>query len=122
VAIAFAALTLGGVVLVVIGWMGWAGRLPRNHIAGIRTPYTMRSDANWYATHRYAGPLYVVWGALLAVVGVLASVLTVVGWLPTGPATAVSLALTVLALGGVIAGWLYGTRRARAELAATSEG
>lgn len=52
------------VVFVTMVGMGWLliwmaraaadGRLKRNHIAGIRIPSTMKSDAAWLAGHRAA--------------------------------------------------------------------
>ncbi len=47
-------LGIGGVVLVVLGRMAAAGRLPRNIFAGIRIPSTLRSDEAWMAGHRAA--------------------------------------------------------------------
>jgi hypothetical protein len=41
----------GGVVLVVVGRLAASGRLPRNILAGIRLPSTMRSDEAWRAGH-----------------------------------------------------------------------
>jgi hypothetical protein len=44
----------GGVVVVGLGRMAAAGRLPRNLFAGIRLPSTLRSDEAWRAGHRTA--------------------------------------------------------------------
>jgi hypothetical protein len=43
-----------GVIVVVLGRLGAAGRLPRNLLAGIRIPSTLRSDAAWLAGHQAA--------------------------------------------------------------------
>jgi hypothetical protein len=45
---------LAGVVVVVLGRLAATGRLPRNVLAGIRIPSTMRSDEAWRAGHRAA--------------------------------------------------------------------
>ncbi|MGD0981898.1 MAG: SdpI family protein [Solirubrobacteraceae bacterium] len=49
-------LAVAGTVMVAIGRLAAAGRLPRNPIAGIRIPSTMRDDAAWKAGHRAGAP------------------------------------------------------------------
>lgn len=44
------------------------GKTERNFFIGIRLPWTLASSANWRITHRLAGKLMVVFGALLAVI------------------------------------------------------
>ncbi|MBF4613082.1 SdpI family protein [Curtobacterium sp. VKM Ac-1376] len=49
------ALEIGAALLVI--WLTWRagnGSLPRNGLAGIRTPTTMSSDAAWRIAHRAA--------------------------------------------------------------------
>ncbi|MEV4291481.1 hypothetical protein AB0K40_38755 [Nonomuraea bangladeshensis] len=46
---------LAGLVLGVVGYLGLAGRLPRNEFAGVRTATTMRSDATFLAARREGG-------------------------------------------------------------------
>jgi len=41
------------------------GEIERNFFLGVRTPWTLASDANWKATHRFAGRLMVGAGCLL---------------------------------------------------------
>lgn len=43
-----------GVLLLWMASAAASGRLKRNHIAGIRTPSTMTSDAAWLAAHQRA--------------------------------------------------------------------
>jgi uncharacterized membrane protein len=50
-----------GVLLMVIG--NYMGKLRKNFFIGIRTPWTLASDAVWERTHRFAGPLFVAAGA-----------------------------------------------------------
>lgn len=45
---------LSGVIILVLGRLSAAGRLPRNPLAGIRIPSTLRSDEAWRAGHRAA--------------------------------------------------------------------
>ena len=63
------ALTFGGLGLLVIGLLALRGKLRRNHVAGIRTPFTMRSDENWYATHRHAAPVLIFAGVAVTAMG-----------------------------------------------------
>ena len=57
-----AGFVLGPVLIVAglsIAWLAvraWRGDLPRNSLAGIRTPATMASDAAWARGHRAGGP------------------------------------------------------------------
>lgn len=64
------------------------GKVEPNYFIGIRTPWTLASEAVWVQTHRWAGPIF-IGGGLLMLVG---------GWLPgkTG------LLLSGVALAGVI--------------------
>lgn len=56
-----------GVLLIVIG--NGAGKITRNHIVGIRTPWTLASDEIWARTHRIGGWLLVPAGLVAAVAG-----------------------------------------------------
>jgi len=47
------------------------GKLRRNFYIGIRTPWTLASEANWYATHRFAGKLMVAGGSFALVAALL---------------------------------------------------
>ena len=67
-------LALSGVVVITVGRMSAAGLLPRNMLAGIRIPSTLRSDDAWRAGHAAAATALTVAGlgpiAAAAVVGV----------------------------------------------------
>lgn len=52
-----------GVLVTVIG--NYMGKLQRNFFAGIRTPWTLASEATWERTHRLAGKLFVVAGLVV---------------------------------------------------------
>lgn len=43
------------------------GKLERNFFVGVRVPWTIASEANWRATHRFGGLLMVIFGVLLLV-------------------------------------------------------
>lgn len=47
-------LFVAGVLILGLAALGGAGRLPKNYLAGIRIPSTMRSQAAWVAGHRAA--------------------------------------------------------------------
>lgn len=70
------ALLATGVLLMVIG--NYMGKLRRNFFIGIRTPWTLTSDAVWERTHRLGGRLFVLAG----LVTVLATVWLRTRWLP----------------------------------------
>lgn len=59
------ALVAVGVLLVVMG--NFMGKLRKNFFVGIRTPWTLASDAVWERTHRMAGWLFMLAGVLLVV-------------------------------------------------------
>lgn len=88
-------LGLPGVIIVTLGWMAAAGRLPRNVLAGIRIPSTMRSDEAWLAGHRAAASALTAAGLGPIALGVVAGV-----WKPAGGGQK--------ALSRIGAGWLLG--------------
>ncbi|MGO9560323.1 MAG: SdpI family protein [Acidimicrobiales bacterium] len=53
---------ISGVIMIVVGRMAAAGRLPRNLFAGIRIPSTLRTDEAWLAGHRAASTALTVAG------------------------------------------------------------
>jgi len=52
-----------GLLFVVIG--NYLPKSTRNYSIGIKVAWALDDDANWQATHRFAGRLYVIIGALL---------------------------------------------------------
>lgn len=58
-----------GTLFMVIG--NYMGKLRRNFFVGIRTPWTLSSDAVWERTHRMGGWLFML-GGLVAIVATLA--------------------------------------------------
>ena len=111
--VALALVTIAAVALVVLGWLGLIGKLPPNGVAGIRTPFTRASDANWYATHRAAAPLLIFGGVASLMAGLAFLPFTIAGNVSNEVAGTVSLILAVVLAASAIAGWLFGTRSAR---------
>lgn len=64
-----------GVLLMVLG--NYMGKLRRNFFMGVRTPWTLTSEAVWERTHRLAGRTYVLGGVAMVVLA-LAGALS--GW------------------------------------------
>jgi len=55
-----------GVLLMVLG--NYMGKLRRNFFCGIKTPWTLASEAVWERTHRLAGWLFVLAGVVMVIV------------------------------------------------------
>lgn len=113
---AFLVLALAAVAVILIGWYGWLGKLPRQHIAGIRTPYTMRSDEHWNAVHRYGSPYLIFGGVAVLAISLAVFPFAVGGALPGTFSAAVALAAALVMLGAVLASWYFGVRAAKAQL------
>lgn len=54
-----------GALLMVLG--NYMGKLRRNFFIGIRTPWTIASEATWERTHRFGGRLFMLAGVLVLV-------------------------------------------------------
>lgn len=95
-------LILAGLALIVVAVASWQGRLPRNALAGVRTPSTMRSDQAFKVANKVAAPLTAAGGVVLGLGGVLAALL---GKSSAGPVLiACALACAVLCVVGAIKG------------------
>ncbi len=104
-----AVLLLGGSALLVVGWRGLRGRLPRNRYAGVRTPATLCSDEAFELGNRVAAPAILAAGGVSAVSGVV---------LPGLPSLTSVVVVAVLGLIGVVVltgvGGVLGNRAASA--------
>ncbi|MDR1188642.1 MAG: SdpI family protein [Bifidobacteriaceae bacterium] len=110
-----------GVVFVVVGGLGWAKRLRRNSLVGLRTPSTMASDESWAQANFVAGR----WLTVSGVVVLLGAVVAFVEWIGRAPATGLQVTLYVSgvlaavgSVGGVAAGVIAARRSVRSEKAA----
>jgi uncharacterized membrane protein len=81
-----------GVLFVLLG--NYMGKLRRNFFVGIRTPWTLASDAVWERTHRFGGRLFVLGGLAMVIVALVDPV----PWL---------LLIVVLAVLSIAAGYSY---------------
>lgn len=54
-----------GVLYLLLG--NYMGKLQRNFFIGIRTPWTLASDAVWERTHRFGGRLFMLGGLVMVV-------------------------------------------------------
>lgn len=59
-----------GLLFIALG--NYLGKFPKNFFVGIRTPWTLASDAVWNRTHRLAGWLFMAAGVLIVGNGFLA--------------------------------------------------
>ena len=55
--------TFLAIVFIVIG--NYLPKIQRNATVGIRIPWTLSDDKNWYKTHRMAGKLWVIGGLII---------------------------------------------------------
>ncbi|HLT70414.1 MAG TPA: SdpI family protein [Acidimicrobiales bacterium] len=106
--IAIVAMVAGSLVVAEVGRRATAGTLPRNHLAGIRVPATMRDDAAWDRGHRAGGPVLVATGLAGAAAGLTAWPVEVAA----GPAAAAGVVLGAAVL--LLAGVVVAARRATA--------
>jgi uncharacterized membrane protein len=44
-------------------------KIPSNYFAGVRTPWTLTSEKNWYKTHRVSGYVFVIGGIFMMLRG-----------------------------------------------------
>lgn len=78
-----------GVLYLLLG--NYMGKLRRNFFMGIRTPWTLASEAVWERTHRLAGWLFVLAGVAM----VIAAPIPAVRWLSLGVVAVACLAPAV---------------------------
>jgi uncharacterized membrane protein len=68
-------LMVAGLGLIGVAVASWQERLPRNGLAGVRTPSTMRSDQAFKVANKVAAPLTAAGGVLLILGGLLTALL-----------------------------------------------
>lgn len=114
--IVFIFILFGSMAVMMVGWQGWQGKLRRNPLAGIRTPYSMSSDERWKAVHHHGAP-YLIFGGVATFSAALALLpFAIADVLPEMFVTAVVIAIVAVILGSVLAAWRKGISAAKAEL------
>ena len=105
------AITMDRAMPAVVGAMiaitgNWMGKLRRNSLMGIRTPWTLASDYVWERTHRAGGKVMVGYGLAVLAAAVLARGVVIVAVVIVG-----ALGLTVWAM---VYSWMV-SRRGRSQ-------
>ena len=70
--VAAAVVIVAGGLVAFVGLLGRLGRLPRNRLAGVRTPATLRSDRAFEVGNRVAAPAVIAGGVAAMVGGLVA--------------------------------------------------
>ena len=65
--VAYVILLGAGLAILVTALLAAGGRLPRNYVAGIRTPSLLRSEQAWRAGHAAAAPWLLGAGAVVTI-------------------------------------------------------
>lgn len=93
-----------GLLLCVLG--NFMPKFKHNYFCGIRTPWSLASEENWWRTHRLGGPLWFWGGLAVAVLAVFC-----------GGAVLTAVAVAVIAVVGLVpvvySWWLWQTGRTR---------
>lgn len=53
-----------GIVMVIFPIPLLIGKVPRNHLYGIRIPKAYKSDDNWYTINKYGAKVLIIWGII----------------------------------------------------------
>lgn len=70
-----------GIMFIVIG--NYLGKIRRNYMFGVRTPWTLASELAWNKTHRITGKLFVISGILIVVASFWSSVVAFITMMTT---------------------------------------
>lgn len=101
-------LFLGAATVLAVAVMGLVGKLPRNHWAGIRLPYTMSNDERWEATHKFAAPFLIFGAAGVAAVTLAFIPFALAGRISDTLGAIVAIVSAVVLLTAVVFGALIG--------------
>lgn len=86
------------VVLVVLGGVAAAGKLPGNGTIGLRVPEVRKHESTWRQAHQVVGPFWILAGVAMALGAAFAFISH--GWLWVAPVIAVVAAVVSLSVGG----------------------
>lgn len=67
--IGFAIILFMGVLFIVTG--NYIPKVKQNYSIGIKIPWTLAYENNWYRTHRFAGKLWVIGGVIICLTAVI---------------------------------------------------
>ncbi len=67
--VAFVSIIFFGILFMVIG--NFMPKCKHNYTVGIKVPWTLNDEENWNATHRFAGKVWVIGGAVLVLTSFL---------------------------------------------------
>lgn len=76
-------MSLVGIVFIIIG--NYMPKIKQNRTLGIKIPWTLKSEENWNATHRFCGKVWVIGGFLFiigAFFGKIAAIILLAALLP----------------------------------------
>ena len=65
-----------GIMFIIIG--NWLPKCPQTYTMGIKLPWTLHSEANWNATHRFGGKVWVLGGIMSMFAGFIGGFWTLV--------------------------------------------
>lgn len=111
--VAFLAVSVGGFTLVTVGLLGLLGKLPPNHIAGIRTPYSLSSPERWYAVHQAGSPIMIFAGVAIVSAGLAFLPFVITGKISNPVAAVVLVVMATFTLAAALSSWRVGTAAAR---------
>jgi uncharacterized membrane protein len=112
----FIVMLFASMAVIMLGWQGWQGKLPRQGWAGIRTPYAMANDEQWKAVHQHGSP-YLIFGGVATFSASLALLpFAVADALPAGFVLASVIAIGAVMVGCALLSWRKGVGGAKAEL------
>ncbi len=106
---------IGGATMASVGLLGLLGRLSPNSLAGIRTAYTRASDENWYAVHRFGGPLLLFGGIPVVSVSLALLPFAAAGKVPDAVTLGAGAGGAAVLAISAVAAWWYGTAMAKAR-------
>jgi uncharacterized membrane protein len=112
----FLALFLGSAAILAVGYLGLTEKLPRNHFAGIRVRYTLKSDEHWREVHRAAGPYIILVSAAVLAASLSFMPFAFAGKIPAGLAGGMFIGMAAFLGIAVLVASLAGLSKAKKNL------
>ncbi|SDS72166.1 SdpI family protein [Corynebacterium timonense] len=111
---------LAALVLIVLGAVAAAGKLPGNPWFGLRVAEVRRDRATWDHAHKAAGPVWIFGGVALAFGAAFAFIAS--GWLWVAPVVLIVIAVIAYSVGGNVGARAAAFASAASENAASENG